>query len=246
MDDGTPVSVVEREVAMSAGATPAASLVSLLNVRKSYGKRGRSVEALAPLTLSVGRGESVALVGPNGVGKTTALKIVATLVEPTSGTAIVCGHDVVGDSGRARRAVGVSLGSRRSFYWRLTTRHNLSFFARLRGVRGARIPAEIDQVAREMGLGPNLDLPVRRLSRGALARLSVGRAMLGDPTVLLLDEPLASVDRAGRELVWRAIERRLAAGACLLLATHEPEVASRCGSAVSLGGAPRVPGRAAR
>ena len=217
------------------GAPGDSPLVELDGVRKTYTRRGRVIVALEPLTLSVARGEAVALVGPNGVGKSTALKIVTTLVEPSGGTATVCGHDVVRDPGAVRRSIGVSLGSARSFYWRISARHNLSFFARLRGVAARSIPGEIDRLSREIGLAPFLRRPARRLSRGALARLAVARAMIGDPRVIVLDEPFASVDAPGRELIWRALRARLQNGAAVLLATHDVSAASRCDRAVALG-----------
>ncbi len=209
--------------------------VELHDVSKAYAVAGRAVRALEPLSLSLERGEIVALTGPNGAGKSTTLRIVATLVEPTGGRALVCGHDVVLAPAAVRRSIGVSLGSERSFYWRISARHNLEFFARLEGVSRARVRATVGRVAAELGLERLLAVPARRLSRGSLARLSVARALVGDPAVLVLDEPFASVDVRGRRRIWRALERRCARGAAVLLATHESWIASHCDRAVALG-----------
>jgi len=218
-----------------------ADAIRLECVRKVYRRNGRSAEALAPLSLVVGPGEIAALVGPNGSGKTTALKIVATLVEPTGGHATVAGRDVVSEPRYVRRAIGVSLGTTRSFYWRLTARHNLAFFATLEAVPRRRIPLAIDSVADELGLGAYLSVPARRLSRGALARLSVARAMISGPRILVLDEPFASVDTDGRALLRRAFARRTARGGTVLLATHDPAEAACCDSVVRLDGGRRRP-----
>ena len=209
-------------------------------VGKVFARRGGSVVGLAPLTLDVRRGEAVALAGPNGVGKSTALRIVATLMAPTTGRASVCGYDVLADAPAVRRRIGVSLGSARSFYWRLPARHNLLFFAALRGMPRRTAATAIDEVAAELDLGPWLRLPASRLSRGALARLSVARALLHGPLLIVLDEPFASVDGAGRDLVWRALERRMLRGQAVVLASHDADSLDRCDAVVRVGAG--VPG----
>lgn len=211
--------------------TPPAELEA---VEKRYGSRGRSIIALEPLSLSVGRGEAVALVGPNGVGKSTALRILATLVEPSAGCAIVLGHDVTRQPSAVRRRVGVSLGSTRSFYWRLTARHNLGFFGRLHGVARPRLSRQIEEIAQALGIPDVLDIPVRRLSRGTLARLAVGRTLLGDPDLILLDEPFVAVDPTGRGLIWDLLGERLRRGAAVLLATHNGALATQCSRVIGL------------
>jgi ABC-type multidrug transport system ATPase subunit len=207
----------------------------LLDVHKLYRRRGWSAVALEPLTLSVDRGETVALVGPNGVGKSTALKILSTLVEPSGGRALVLGHDVLREAPAVRRVIGVSLGSARSFYWRLTARHNMSFFGRLRGMAGSALREAIDETSSALGIARALDAPVRRLSRGTLARLAVARAVLGDPRLILLDEPFAAVDPSGREMIWSVISDRARRGSSVILATHDGAQARRCDHLVELG-----------
>jgi ABC-type multidrug transport system ATPase subunit len=209
--------------------------VELEGVCKLYRRRGGLFEALAPLTLTVERGEVVALTGPNGVGKSTALRIVATLVEPSRGHVTVCGYDAELDPHAVRRAIGVSLGSNRSFYWRISARHNLSFFARLQGVPSRGIPSEIERLSDATGLAPFLDVPVRGLSRGSLARLAFARALLGDPDVLVLDEPFTSVDAFGRELMGKMLRRRAAEGRSALIATHGSRAGALCDRTVLLG-----------
>jgi ABC-type multidrug transport system ATPase subunit len=182
----------------------------------------------------VDRGQVGALVGPNGCGKTTALRIVATLVRPTSGRALVFGRDVSTEASAVRSMIGVSLGGGRSFYWRLSASHNLVFFARLRGVTRGAITGEIRRLAAELDVERYLVRPVRSLSRGTLARLSVARACLGDPRMLILDEPFASVDARSRRLIWNAIERRARAGRAVVLATHDDRVRARCAPVLEL------------
>jgi len=198
------------------------------------GSRGRGVKGLGELSAEVVRGQIAALVGHNGSGKTTALRIVATLVRPSSGRALVFGRDVVTEPAFVRRMIGVSLGAGRSFYWRLSALQNLTFFARLRGLRRAQASDEIARLAAELDVERYLLRSVRGLSRGTLARLSVARALLGDPALLVLDEPFASVDGRSRELMWRALERRARAGRAVILATHDDEVRQMCSPVVEL------------
>jgi ABC-2 type transport system ATP-binding protein len=211
-----------------------APAIELVGVTMTYARGRRSITALDGLSLAVHRGETFALMGANGAGKTTTLRIVAALLEPSAGSALVLGNDTVRRAGAVRELIGVSLGSERSFYWRMTARQNLVFFARLKGLRGPRIRHEVTCVSDEFGLSALLDAPVRKLSRGALARLSLARALLGDPGVLVLDEPLGSIDRAGGEVAWRAVERRAANGCAVLAATHSASLAGRCDAALAL------------
>ena len=213
-----------------------AHAVRLERVSKSYSQKGRDVPALAGVSATVVKGQIAALVGPNGTGKTTALRIIATLVRPSSGRGLVFGRDVVTERSAVRRSIGVSLGSGRSFYWRLSARHNLEFFARLKGVRPSRIAAEVARLAAELDLERFLARSARSLSRGALARLSVARACLGEPPLLVLDEPFASVDERARGLLWSALARRARSGRSVLLATHDGAIASRCDVVIELGG----------
>ena len=212
-------------------------VLSFRGVTKIFAERGRRIVGLPPLSLEARAGDAVALTGPNGVGKSTALRIAATLVAPTGGRAAVCGHDVVADAGSVRRLIGVSLGSARSFYWRLTARHNLLFLAALCGMPRRRAEAAVTELSGELGLADLLGLRASRLSRGALARLSVARALVHEPRLVILDEPFASVDGEGRALVWRALERRLARGRAVVLSSHDDAAVRRCSVVARLDGA---------
>ncbi len=209
-------------------------IVEFSDVGKHFRRRGRRLDALRDLSFTVASGEAVALIGPNGAGKSTALRIAAGLLKPSLGRAVVCGFNVSHGTPRARRRIGVSLGAERSFYVRLTTRMNLAFFGRLAGLRGRGLSSAIDHVAEELRLEPWLNVRAGRLSRGTGSRLAVARAFLGEPQLLLLDEPFASLDVLGCALVCSAIDRRLRDGCALVMATHRMGESRFCEQVVEL------------
>lgn len=168
------------------------------------------------------RGEIVALLGPNGAGKTTLLKVASTLLVPDAGRVLVAGADPFGgDPLPARRRIGIVVAQESSFYWSLTGRENLDFFAALRGLSRAEAAAAIGAVAARIPLGPALDRPYRTLSSGERLRLGIARALLGEPEILLLDEPTRSLDPVAKEDVWRILREEACRGRCVLLATHD-------------------------
>lgn len=209
-----------------------APVLEFHSVAKSYARRGHRICGLAPLTLRLMPGEIVALVGPNGSGKTTALKIAATLVTPTSGVTFMRGHNLSDSPSSARAATGVLLSPLRSFYWRLTAGQNLSFFAAMQGLAPSEAASRVRGLAEELALSEHLSSATRRLSAGTLARLAVARSLLHRPALLLLDEPFASMDGPSSELVWSALGRRAERGLAALVASHSDAHVSRCGRQV--------------
>lgn len=196
---------------------------------KAYGP----VLALDGVDISVPPGQVTALVGQNGAGKTTLMRILATTVAPDGGTASVGGWDVGREPAAARRATGIFLGEERSFYWRLTGRQNLMFFAALQGLGRRAAQTRVEAVLRGAQLDELGDRRVDRYSSGMRARLGVARALLGEPAVLLLDEPTKSIDPvtgvAIRRVVTELTEER---GMAVLFATHDLHEAASLGRSV--------------
>src|SRR6266513_3724550 len=169
-------------------------------LRHSFGP----VKALDEISFTVQPGQTLAVFGPNGAGKTTLLKVLAGLIQPQRGQTEVAG---------GRRAIGW-IGHQPQLYAQLTVRENLQFWASLYDVR---VPGDL--VAR-LGLEEHVDRSVRALSRGLVQRVSIARALLHDPTVLLLDEPFTGLDRIAAEALSRLLGDVMKQGGASVLVTH--------------------------
>jgi len=150
--------------------------------------------ALRDVSFTVDEGETVALLGPNGAGKTTLLKIIATLLYVSAGRVLIHGRDVREDPIRARRLIGLVTSDERSFYWRLTGRQNLAFFAALYGLPHRSIAARVARLLDVTGLADAGDRPFQTYSSGMKQRLAIARGFLADPRIVLYDEPTRSLD----------------------------------------------------
>ena len=161
--------------------------VVLRGAGRRYGERA----ALRDVSLELEAGRTLVVFGPNGAGKTTLLRMLATLLRPHAGEVRVLGHELPGDGYAVRGLLGF-LGHEPLLYRELSGRENLRFHARLHGVARARVEAVLGDV----GMQARADDPVAELSRGMVQRLAIARAVLHEPELLLLDEPLANLDPA--------------------------------------------------
>ena len=184
--------------------------------------RERSGEtiALKDVSFSVAGAEVLVVLGPNGSGKTTALKLVSTMLLPDGGSVRVGGFDVRTHAGEVRRQVGIAVAAERSFFPRLSARENLDFFAALDEVSRKQRAQRIVQVLRDTGLEDHADTLVMKFSSGMYQRLGIARALVKRPGVLLLDEPTRSLDAATTAHFWTTIRALARQETTILLATH--------------------------
>ena len=157
-------------------------------------RRLRAVQALDGVSLTIPQGEICGLLGVNGAGKTTLIKILAALILPDQGLAEIDGIDLLQFPLRVKRRVGLVTTNDRSFYWRLSCRENLDFFASLHGLSGAMQRARIAELLHILAIERLADQQFMTLSTGQRQRLAIARSLLSDPTVLLLDEPTSGLD----------------------------------------------------
>ena len=178
--------------------------------------------AVEKVNIKIGKGELFGILGPNGAGKTTLIKLLCTLILPTEGTAYVNGYDVAEDSGRVRKSIGFITTDERSFYWRLTGRQNLKFFASLHNYYSDTARKRIDELLNTVGLTDRADDKFLSYSTGMKQRMAIARGLLNDPEVVFMDEPTKGLDprRAQnlREFVKEHIVKEQ--GKTVFLSTH--------------------------
>ena len=191
----------------------AAAAVEIVDVRRSFGKR----TAIDGLTLTIQTGSVVGIVGPNGAGKTTLIDMICGLTRPSSGTVKVLGEDVVRGGAALRARIGV-LPQETALYEEVTAQQNLKFAASLYGVPNA--DARIAEVLDLVGLRQRAHDVVRGFSGGMQRRLAIARALLHNPSLLILDEPTVGVDIEARHQIWAHIRSLKAMGRTVVLTTN--------------------------
>lgn len=182
---------------------------SLLDTFRRQGPSAHRVRALDHVSFTVEQGEVLGLLGANGAGKTTLINILCTLLTPTSGKALIGGHDVELDPGQARLQVGLVTSNERSFYWRLTGRQNLRFFADLYHVPASEVDRRIDDFLDALDLTRFADRRFDGYSTGVRQRFAFARAMLHRPRVLFMDEPTKGLDPNASAAMLQVIKERI-------------------------------------
>ncbi len=199
--------------------------VSTTGLRREFrsGRRrsATTTVALDGVDLSIPTGEVHGLLGPNGAGKTTLCKILSTVLLPTAGSARVAGFDVVDDTDAVRRRMGIVFGGERGLYGRLTARRNLRYWGALHHLGDAEASRRADELLERVGLTDRADEHVETFSRGMKQRLHLARGLIGDPEVLLLDEPTTGMDPVAARDFRDLVGELRGEGRTILITTHD-------------------------
>ncbi|HTP04152.1 MAG TPA: ATP-binding cassette domain-containing protein [Nitrospirota bacterium] len=195
-------------------------MIDTRNLTKYFGTLG----AVQSISFTVGKGEVFGLLGPNGAGKTTTIRMLTTLLSPTSGTASVAGSDVIADPLSVKRSIGV-VPQMLNLDIDLTCAENLEYHGRLHKMQPADRGARIEELLRFVGLWDRKDTPVEHLSGGMRRRLLIARGLMHRPAVVFMDEPTVGLDPQARRMIWGLIESLKRSGITILLTTHYIEEA---------------------
>ena len=192
--------------------------LAIKNLRKVYNDNGKEFIALDDVSFDIKEGEIVALLGPNGAGKTTIVSIIGGYLLPTSGQVIINGEDVI--KTRPRDNIGVSFGGDLGFYGRATAKQNMSFFADLAKIPHRKQKAEIERVLDIVNLKDDMNKKVQFFSKGMKQRMHIARALLGNPQLLLLDEPTDGLDVEIATNIRNVVKNLAQSGISILLTSH--------------------------
>jgi ABC-2 type transport system ATP-binding protein len=164
-------------------------------VKKGFFKsEKRYVEAVRKLDMEIHKGQIVGLLGINGAGKTTSIKMLSTLLLPTAGRIIVDGMDAVKDAMKVKQRINMVAGGERMIYWRLTGKENLWYFGQLYGMENRMLAQRIDYLLNLVGIEEKQDVPVENYSKGMKQRLQIARGLINNPDYIFMDEPTLGLD----------------------------------------------------
>ena len=202
-------------------------LIVVQELRKYFpDHQGGEVKAVDGVSFTCRAGEVFGLLGLNGAGKTTTLRMLSTVLTPTSGTAVLAGHDIREDAIAVRESIGFLSGTT-GLYHRLTPREILRFFGEFHGLRAGRLDARVGQILATFGIDQFADQRVEKLSTGMKQKANIGRTVVHDPPILILDEPTSGLDVLAASTTMEFVERYRDEGKCVLFSTHIMSEAER-------------------
>jgi heme exporter protein A len=207
--------------------TDSRPIIEIQNLAKAFGY----LPVLKKVNLQIERGEFVALLGPNGSGKSTLLRLICGLSKPTAGTITVGGWSIPGEAEAIRAQIGL-VSHKALLYDNLTAHENLAFYAKLYNLKDSQ--TKIDDLLERVGLSKRAHSLVRTFSRGMQQRLSIARALLHQPHVLLFDEPFTGLDQDAAVVLDTLLQDAHAEGHTILMTTHELDRAARLPSRIMI------------
>lgn len=202
-------------------------MIRVNNLKKDfYDKKKGKIEAVNKVDFHCRRGQIFGLLGPNGAGKTTTLRILATMMKPTEGEALVNGYNVVKEAHKVRQSIGF-LSGETGLYDRFTPRETILFFGRINGLSEKLISTRMEEIFQILDMNSFKDVRVDKLSTGMKQKLSIARAIIHDPPVLIFDEPTVGLDVITARVVVNYIKEFRKQGKCIIFSTHQMQEAER-------------------
>ena len=202
-------------------------MIRVSNLKKVfYDKKRGKIEAVNGVDFHCRRGQIFGLLGPNGAGKTTTLRILATMMKPTEGEVLVNGYHVVKEAHKVRQSTGF-LSGETGLYDRFTPRETILFFGRINGLSEKLISTRMGDIFKILDMGSFKDVRVDKLSTGMKQKLSIARAIIHDPPVLIFDEPTVGLDVITARVVVNYIKEFRKQGKCIIFSTHQMQEAEK-------------------
>ncbi|WP_027308833.1 ATP-binding cassette domain-containing protein [Caloramator sp. ALD01] len=183
-------------------------------------KKFKEVTAVDNVSFKVDKGEIVGLLGENGAGKTTTLRMISTMLKPTSGTAKICGLDLVNEPDKVRKKIGILFGGEVGLYDRLTARENIKYFADLSGLSSEEANKNIEFLAEMLDMKEYIDRRVGKFSRGMKQKVAIARSIVHNPDVMLFDEPTIGLDVSSSAIVQDFILDCKKKGRAIIFSSH--------------------------
>ena len=202
-------------------------MIEIQALKKVFRQKRKEVLAVDEVSFEVGKGVVYGLIGANGAGKTTLVKLLSTLIIPTSGTAFINGHNIASQDSEVRESIGLAAGTERSFYYRLSGWQNLLFFGALQKINSGDLKNRIESLLKRLDIYSEKDKEFMKCSTGEKRKLDLARCLLTDPPVLLLDEPTTSIDPYSAMKIREVIGELKEKGRTILLVTHNLYEAER-------------------
>ncbi|MDD7795157.1 ABC transporter ATP-binding protein [Clostridium sp. 'White wine YQ'] len=189
----------------------------------------KEIKAVDELSFTVEEGEIVGLLGENGAGKTTTLRMISTMLKPSSGTINVNNYDVIKNSSDVRKEIGILFGGEVGIYDRLTARENIEYFARLYGMTQGQIDERIKEISKDLEMEEYIDRKAGKFSRGMKQKVSIARTIVHSPRVMLFDEPSTGLDVSAARVIHEFILKCKSENKSILLSSHSmKEVEKLC------------------
>ncbi|MDI6617236.1 MAG: ATP-binding cassette domain-containing protein [Clostridiales bacterium] len=187
---------------------------------RGLSKKFKAFEAVKRISFEAREGEVLGLLGENGAGKTTTLRMLATMLKPTEGTAEINGFDLLKQPDRVRGEIGILFGGEVGIYDRLTARENIRYFAELNNMEDSAIDKRIDELADMLDMKDYIDKRVGKFSRGMKQKVSIARAIVHNPKVMLFDEPTSGLDVTSTRIIHEFIEDCRKQGKIIIFSSH--------------------------